>query len=230
MVHSIELVFDSDTEAAIRRIWAGLAAAGIPSQAPASRPHVSLAVAERIAPEVDEPLGAVARRLPLDCVIGAPVLFGRANVVFTRLVCRPASFWPCMPRCTGSAARTWRPRRWPTACPVSGPPMSPWPDGSVVTNWGGRCALRDGRRGLTVGSPACAAGTATRVPSTCWGEAGPKSLMAKGFDRNFVLMASSRVRAGAGQVARTHVDVGMSKDLRGRRFSRIVVVVLVVVA
>lgn len=86
MVHSIELVFDSDTEAAIRRIWAGLAAAGIPSQAPASRPHVSLAVAERIAPEVDEPLGAVARRLPLDCVIGAPVLFGRANVVFTRLV------------------------------------------------------------------------------------------------------------------------------------------------
>nr|WP_237022731.1 hypothetical protein [Mycobacterium tuberculosis] len=50
--------------------------------------------------------------------------------------------------------------------------------------------------------------------------------MAKGFDRNFVLMASSRVRAGAGQVARTHVDVGMSKDLRGRRFSRIVVVVL----
>lgn len=230
MVHSIELVFDSDTEAAIRRIWAGLAAAGIPSQAPASRPHVSLAVAERIAPEVDEPLGAVARRLPLDCVIGAPVLFGRANVVFTRLVVPTSELLALHAEVHRSAARTWRPRRWPTACPVSGPPMSPWPDGSVVTNWGGRCALRDGRRGLTVGSPACAAGTATRVPSTCWGEAGPKSLMAKGFDRNFVLMASSRVRAGAGQVARTHVDVGMSKDLRGRRFSRIVVVVLVVVA
>ena len=37
MVHSIELVFDSDTEAAVRRIWADLAGAGIPSQAPASR-------------------------------------------------------------------------------------------------------------------------------------------------------------------------------------------------
>ncbi len=37
MVHSIELVFDGNTEAAIRRIWAGLAAAGIPSQAPAVR-------------------------------------------------------------------------------------------------------------------------------------------------------------------------------------------------
>jgi hypothetical protein len=86
MVHSIELVFDGDTEAAIRRIWADLAGAGIPSQAPASRPHVTLAVAERIDPEVDELLSPVAARLPLDCAVGAPVLFGRANVVFARLI------------------------------------------------------------------------------------------------------------------------------------------------
>ena len=86
MVHSIELVFDRDTEAAIRRIWADLAAAGIPSQAPASRPHVTLAVADRIAADVDALLGPVGARLPLDCSIGAPVLFGRANVVFARLV------------------------------------------------------------------------------------------------------------------------------------------------
>jgi 2'-5' RNA ligase len=86
MVHSIELVFDPDTEAAIRQIWAALAGAGIPSQAPASRPHVTLAVAEGIDPEVDGPLRPVAHRLPLRCAIGAPVLFGRANVVFARLV------------------------------------------------------------------------------------------------------------------------------------------------
>jgi 2'-5' RNA ligase len=86
MVHSIELVFDPDTEAAIRHIWGALAGAGIPSQAPASRPHVTLAVAERIDPEVDEPLSPVAQRLPLRCSVGAPVLFGRANVVFARLV------------------------------------------------------------------------------------------------------------------------------------------------
>jgi 2'-5' RNA ligase len=86
MVHSIELVFDPDTEATIRRIWEGLAGAGIPSQAPASRPHVTLAVAERIDPDVDELLRPVARRLPLTCAVGAPVLFGRANVVFARLV------------------------------------------------------------------------------------------------------------------------------------------------
>ena len=86
MVHSIELVFDHDTEAVIRRIWADLAGAGIPSQAPASRPHVTLAVAERIAVDVDELLRPASKRLPLVAAIGAPVLFGRANVVFARLV------------------------------------------------------------------------------------------------------------------------------------------------
>ena len=86
MVHSIELVFDHDTEAVIRRIWADLADAGIPSQAPASRPHVTLAVAERIAVDVDELLRPVSKQLPLAAAIGAPVLFGRANVVFARLV------------------------------------------------------------------------------------------------------------------------------------------------
>ena len=86
MVHSIELVFDHDTEAMIRRIWADLAGAGIPSQAPASRPHVTLAVAERIDVDVDELLRPVSKRLPLVAAIGAPVLFGRANVVFARLV------------------------------------------------------------------------------------------------------------------------------------------------
>jgi 2'-5' RNA ligase superfamily len=86
MVHSIELVFDRDTEVAIRHIWEALATAGIPSQAPASRPHVTLAVAECIAADVDELLSPVSERLPLRCLIGAPVLFGRASAVFARLV------------------------------------------------------------------------------------------------------------------------------------------------
>lgn len=86
MVHSIELVFDRDTEAAVRRIWEELAGAGIPSQAPASRPHVTLAVAESISPDVDELLRPVSTRLPLDALIGAPVLFGRTSAVFARLL------------------------------------------------------------------------------------------------------------------------------------------------
>lgn len=86
MVHSIELVFDRGTEAAIRAIWADLAAVGIPSQAPASRPHVTLAVADRIAPDVDGLLELVTDRLPLNCTVGAALLFGRANAVLARLI------------------------------------------------------------------------------------------------------------------------------------------------
>jgi hypothetical protein len=86
MVHSIELVFDADTEVAIRTIWEELAAAGIPSQAPASRPHVTLAVAERIDGGVDELLTSVSPRLPMGCAIGAVLLFGRANAVLARLI------------------------------------------------------------------------------------------------------------------------------------------------
>jgi len=86
MVNSIELVFDPDTEEAVRHIWDGLREAGIPSQAPASRPHVTLTVAERIDPEVDALLRTLGARFPFECRIGAPLLFGRAKVVLARLV------------------------------------------------------------------------------------------------------------------------------------------------
>ena len=86
MVHSVELVFDQDTEAAVRHIWDGLRDAGIPSQAPASRPHTTLTVAERIDPEVDSLLATLLPQFPFDCRIGAPLLFGRAKAVLARLV------------------------------------------------------------------------------------------------------------------------------------------------
>ncbi|WP_102140950.1 2'-5' RNA ligase family protein [Mycobacterium hubeiense] len=86
MVHSVELVFDPDTEAAIRHIWDGLREAGIPSQAPASRPHVTLTVAQQIDPEVDALLASLAGRFPLRCVVGAPLIFGRSQLILTRLI------------------------------------------------------------------------------------------------------------------------------------------------
>jgi hypothetical protein len=86
MVHSVELVFDPDTEATVRHIWDGLREAGIPSQAPASRPHATLTVAERIDPDVDEALRTLGDRFPLPCRIGAPLFFGRAKAVLARLV------------------------------------------------------------------------------------------------------------------------------------------------
>ena len=86
MVHSVELVFDPDTEAAVRRIWDELREAGIPSQAPASRPHATLTVAERIDAVVDEPLSSLAGRFPFPCRLGAPLFFGRTKAVLARLV------------------------------------------------------------------------------------------------------------------------------------------------
>jgi hypothetical protein len=86
MVHSVELVFDPDTEEAIRHIWDGLRDMGIPSQAPASRPHATLTVAQRIDPDVDSLLRALDDRFPFPCRIGAPLLFGRSEVILTRLV------------------------------------------------------------------------------------------------------------------------------------------------
>jgi 2'-5' RNA ligase len=86
MVHSIELLFDDATEAAINRIWDDLATADLPGRVPAGRPHVTLAVAERIAPDVDELLWPVSQRLPLACTVGAPLLFGSSNAVLARLI------------------------------------------------------------------------------------------------------------------------------------------------
>ena len=86
MVHSVELLFDPDTEATLRRIWDELAAADLPSRVPAGRPHVTVAVAERIAPDVDALLQPIAQRLPLECGVGAPLLFGQSNAVLARLI------------------------------------------------------------------------------------------------------------------------------------------------
>lgn len=90
MVHSVELLFDDETEAAIRRIWESLTDVGVRSQAahrsPSNRPHVTLTVAQRMDDAVTAALRPVARRLPLSCRIGAPMLFGGRTVTLVRLV------------------------------------------------------------------------------------------------------------------------------------------------
>lgn len=90
MAHSVELLFDRDADEVIRRDWSALAEAGLPSQArhrsPTNRPHVTLAVSDRIDPLVDVALSGPAGRLPLHCVIGAPMLFGRNAFTLVRLI------------------------------------------------------------------------------------------------------------------------------------------------
>lgn len=80
MVHSIELLLDPLSDAAIRSQWQELTDAGLPSQLRVSsltnRPHVTLIAAARITPAADEALRALAGRLPFDAVVGAPLVLG----------------------------------------------------------------------------------------------------------------------------------------------------------
>lgn len=79
MAHSVELLFDARTEAAIRAAWQILADAGLPSQnhvkSATNRPHVTLLAAPRISPEVDDVLRELRTELPLDCIVGTPLVF-----------------------------------------------------------------------------------------------------------------------------------------------------------
>ena len=90
MVHSVELLFDAETDVAVRRIWDDLMACGVRSQAahrsPSNRPHVTLTVSERMDDAVTEALSSAMGHLPLDCLIGAPLLFGGRSITLARLV------------------------------------------------------------------------------------------------------------------------------------------------
>jgi hypothetical protein len=120
VVHSVELIFDPDTEAAVRHIWDGLREAGIPSQAPASRPHATLTVAERIDAEVDELLRPLLARFPFPCRIGAPLLFGRSKAVLARLLVPTADLLDvhaevhrlCLPHLHPGPMPNARPGQW----------------------------------------------------------------------------------------------------------------------
>ncbi|WP_405374061.1 MULTISPECIES: 2'-5' RNA ligase family protein [unclassified Microbacterium] len=75
-VVSIELVFDADTERAVRTEWQALAGAGLSSlgshTSPSNRPHVTLLVREAVALELD-------RREAFAVSLGAPLLFGAGD-------------------------------------------------------------------------------------------------------------------------------------------------------
>ncbi len=106
MVHSLELVFDDATETAIRALWAELAGAGITAPPSTARPHVTLAVADRIDPRVGAALTGLVAGLPLACRVGAVLLFGRDRPVLTRLVV-PSVALLQLHAAIGAAAAPW---------------------------------------------------------------------------------------------------------------------------
>lgn len=90
MTHSVELLFDAHTDAVIRSVWQDLDDAGLPSQvrvtSPTNRPHVTLVAAQRIAPDVDEPLRGLRHRFPLAVAVGAALVFGGPKLSLARLI------------------------------------------------------------------------------------------------------------------------------------------------
>jgi 2'-5' RNA ligase superfamily len=86
VVHSIELLLDSDTESAVRRMWKEASGAGLRAPGPTSRPHATLIVADGISTDADQDLRPLLRHLPVSCVIGAPMVFGREPFTLVRSV------------------------------------------------------------------------------------------------------------------------------------------------
>ncbi|MCW1959866.1 MAG: 2'-5' RNA ligase family protein [Mycobacterium sp.] len=124
MAHSIELLLDVDSDAAIRAMWQALDDAGLPSQvrvkSPTNRPHVTLLAAQRIAPEVDDVLRGLAGRFPVECVVGAPLVFGGTRHTLARLIVPSAElialheevFRLSLPYLTGDPFPHCRPGHW----------------------------------------------------------------------------------------------------------------------
>jgi 2'-5' RNA ligase len=89
MVQSVELLFDPDTDARLRRQWDLLVDAALPSQGrhrtESNRPHVTMAVAREIWPRIEKELARVVFE-PFPVRIGGVLVFGRRQAIIARSV------------------------------------------------------------------------------------------------------------------------------------------------
>jgi 2'-5' RNA ligase len=81
VTQSVELLLDDDLDAAVRREWAALLAAELPSQArntaETNRPHVTLTVAASVLPYIETALKAeLTGQLPVPIRLGGLLVFG----------------------------------------------------------------------------------------------------------------------------------------------------------
>jgi hypothetical protein len=145
MAHSIELLLDARSDGVIRAAWQALADAGLPSQvnvtSATNRPHITLLAAERISPEVDEVLRELAPRLPMDCVVGAHVVFGGSRLTLARLIVPSAELLAlhaevyrlALPFVTGQPFPHCRPGHW-TAHATLGRRLTPVQVGAAMAS------------------------------------------------------------------------------------------------
>jgi 2'-5' RNA ligase len=90
MANALEVLFDPTTEAAIKDLWARLETAGVPSLASRThrrhRPHVSLAVADRIETQQLEGVHERLAATHLDITLYSPAIFPRPGVLYLSVV------------------------------------------------------------------------------------------------------------------------------------------------
>lgn len=94
-MQALELLLDAATDDAVRREWAVLHRAGLPSQADhpgaSNAPHVTMVATDQL-PVTDEELGAVVDgSLPLTLHLGPVVAFPGRRLVLARLVVADAA-------------------------------------------------------------------------------------------------------------------------------------------
>ncbi|HTY73492.1 MAG TPA: 2'-5' RNA ligase family protein [Actinomycetes bacterium] len=81
MVHSVEVLLDERSERWVRRQWAVLAEAGLPSASrhgsASNRPHLTLAAYQRIPVDLHPALRSVAEGLPVTVRLEGLLVFGK---------------------------------------------------------------------------------------------------------------------------------------------------------
>lgn len=88
MVQSVELLLDTELDAAVRQQWTALSAAGLPSQnghtGSSNRPHITVAVADVMPDAVDR--GDAMRFDPFPVRLGGLLVFGGGRATLARTV------------------------------------------------------------------------------------------------------------------------------------------------
>jgi 2'-5' RNA ligase len=122
VVQSVELLLDAAGDAAVRADWEALAAAGLPSQgrhrSTSTRPHITVAVADRFPAGVETALADLRPPLPVPRVLGGLVVFGHRRLILARLVA-PSTVLLALQASVAEVVRpagpiqdTLRPDRW----------------------------------------------------------------------------------------------------------------------
>ncbi len=90
MAHALEVFFDPASEAVVNELWDRLEAAGLPSLATRThrrhRPHVTLAVAQRIETARLLDVGRCLAVAHLDITLHSPAVFPRNGVLYLSVV------------------------------------------------------------------------------------------------------------------------------------------------